>query len=131
MPGTNPISRIRRATPTTDDKRLPTVLSNTSGFVYYVSIMGITGTKSAPEAAVRKAVERLRRHTDLPIGVGFGIKTPDDARAITSVADAAVVGTAIVNRIAANLDDSGKAQAGLVEDVLGFVRELAAGAHGE
>lgn len=125
------INWIRLATPTTDDKRLPTVLSNTSGFVYYVSIMGITGTKSAPEAAVRKAVERLRRHTDLPIGVGFGIKTPEDARAIASVADAAVVGTAIVNRIAAKLDESGKAQPGLVEDVLGFVRELAAGAHGE
>lgn len=125
------INWIRLATPTTDDKRLPVVLSNTSGFVYYVSIMGITGTKSVPEADVRKAVERLRRHTDLPIAVGFGITTPEDARAIASVADAAVVGSAIVNRIAAKVDDSGKAQAGLVEDVLGFVREMAMGAHGE
>jgi tryptophan synthase alpha chain len=125
------INWIRLATPTTDDKRLPVVLSNTSGFIYYVSIMGITGTKSAPEAAIRKAVERLRRHTDLPIAVGFGINTPDDARVVTSAADAAVVGSAIVNRIAANLDTNGKAQPGLVEDVLGFVGELAAGAHNE
>jgi tryptophan synthase alpha chain len=124
------ISWIRLATPTTDDKRLPTVLTNTSGFVYYVSIMGITGTKSVPEAAVRQAVARLRRHTDLPIAVGFGIKTAAEARAIAAAADAAVVGSAIVNRIAAKLDASGKAKPGLVEDVLGFVRELADGAHG-
>jgi tryptophan synthase alpha chain len=92
--------------------------------------MGITGTKSVPEAAVRKAVGRLRRHTDLPIAVGFGIKTSAEARAIAAAADAAVVGSAIVNRIAAKLDANGKAKPGLVEDVLGFVRELADGAHG-
>jgi len=125
------VNWIRLATPTTDDKRLPVVLSNTSGFIYYVSIMGITGTKSVPEAAVREAVARLRRHTDLPIAVGFGVKTPADARAIASTADAAVVGSAIVSRIAAKVAPDGKAAAGLVEDVLGFVRELAAGAHGE
>jgi len=125
------INWIRLATPTTDDKRLPKVLSNTSGFVYYVSIMGITGTKSVSEGDVRKAVERLRRHTDLPIAVGFGITTPEDARAIATVADAAVVGSAIVNRILAKVGADGKAQAGMVEDVLEFVQELAAGAHGE
>lgn len=124
------ISWIRLATPTTDDRRLPTVLSNTSGFVYYVSIMGITGTKSVPEAAVRQAVARLRRHTKLPIAVGFGVKTPSDARAIAATADAAVVGSAIVSRIAAKLDANGKPSPSLVEDVLGFVRALANGAHG-
>ena len=124
------VSWIRLATPTTDDKRLPAVLSNTSGFVYYVSIMGITGTKSVPEAEVRKAVARLRRHTALPIAVGFGVKTPADARAIASAADAAVVGSAIVARIAAKLDADGKPAPDLVEDVLGFVRTLADGAHG-
>jgi tryptophan synthase alpha chain len=121
---------IRLATPTTDDKRLPAVLSNTGGFVYYVSIMGITGTKSVPAAEVKKAVARLRRHTDLPIVVGFGVKTPEDARTIAASADAAAVGSAIVNRIAAKLDAAGKPAPGLVEDVLGFVRALADGAHG-
>ena len=121
---------IRLATPTTDDARLPAVLSNTSGFVYYVSVMGITGTKSATEGAVRAAVERLRRHTDLPIGVGFGIKTPDSARAVSAIADAAVVGSAIVDRIVAGLDDDGRPAAGLAGSVLDFVRELAAGVRG-
>ena len=121
---------IRLATPTTDDKRLPTVLSNTSGFVYYVSIMGITGTKSVPEDAVRTAVARLRNHTDLPIAVGFGIKTPAEAAAIANSADAAVVGTAIVTRIADGLDDNGKPKPGLAEEVLGFVGELAKGVRG-
>ena len=118
---------IRLATPTTDDQRLPTVLSNTSGFVYYVSVMGITGTKSAAEGAVQAAVERLRRHTDLPIGVGFGIKTPENARAVASVADAAVVGSAIVDRIVGGLDEDGKPKPGLAATVLDYVRELAAG----
>ncbi|MGH6833839.1 MAG: tryptophan synthase subunit alpha, partial [Methyloceanibacter sp.] len=112
---------IRLATPTTDDRRLPAVLSNTSGFVYYVSIMGTTGTKSVPEAEVRQAVARLRRHTKLPIVVGFGVKTPEDARAVAAAADAAAVGSAIVSRIAAKLDAGGKPAPGLVEDVLGFV----------
>ena len=124
------VSWIRLATPTTDDRRLPVVLSNTSGFVYYVSIMGITGTKSVPEAEVRAAVTRLRRHTELPIAVGFGIKTPAEARAIAASADAAVVGSAIVSRIAAKLDADGKPKPDLVDDVLGFVRTLADGAHG-
>lgn len=118
---------IRLATPTTDDARLPTVLSNASGFVYYVAIMGITGTKSADEEDVRAAVAQLRKHTDLPIGVGFGIKTPEDARAIAGVADAAVVGSAIVNVIREGLDAEGKAGPNLVGDVLGFVESLAQG----
>lgn len=121
---------IRLATPTTDDQRLPTVLSNTSGFIYYVSVMGITGTTSASDDAVKTAVERLRRHTDLPIGVGFGIKTPENAGAVATIADAAVVGSAIVDRIAGALDDNGKPRAGLVGGVLDYVRELAAGVRG-
>jgi len=121
---------IRLATPTTDDQRLPAVLSNTNGFVYYVSVMGITGTSSATDAAVKTAVERLQRHTDLPIVVGFGIKTPEGARAVASVANAAVVGTAIVDRIAGGLEANGKPKAGLVAGVLDYVGELAAGVRG-
>jgi len=116
---------IRLATPTTDDARLPAVLANTSGFLYYVSILGITGTRSATAEVVRAAVSRLKRHTDLPIAVGFGIKTPAQAAAVAAVADAAVVGSALVERIRANLDERGRAQPGLVDDVLGAVRELA------
>ena len=118
---------IRLATPTTDDARLPAVLSNTSGFVYYVSIMGITGTRSATAEAVRAAVERLKRHTDLPVAVGFGIKTPEQAAEIANVADAAVVGSAVIERLKAGLDADNRATPGLVEDVLGFVRSLAEG----
>jgi tryptophan synthase alpha chain len=121
---------IRLATPTTDDKRLPTVLSNTSGFVYYVSIMGITGTRSAASQAVRQAVTRLKRHTNLPIAVGFGVKTPEQAAEIAGMADAAVVGSAVIERLKAGLDENNQARPGLVEDVLGFVRALAEGAHG-
>ena len=117
------VNFIRLATPTTDDKRLPAVLRNTSGFVYYVSITGITGTRSAAEADVRQAVQRLKRHTDLPVAVGFGIKTPDQAAAVAAVADAAVVGSALVSRVA-------EARNGVVEDVLGLVRQLAAGVRG-
>ncbi len=121
---------IRLATPTSDDARLPTVLSNTSGFVYYVSVMGITGTKSADEDAVRQAVTRLKRHTDLPIAVGFGIRTPDQAAQITQVADAAVVGTALVDIVKAELDEKGRAKPGLAGKVLGLVSDLAAGIKG-
>ena len=118
---------IRLATPTTDDKRLPTVLANTSGFVYYVSILGITGTRTASTEVVRDAVERLKRHTELPVAVGFGIKTPEQAANIARVADAAVVGSALVDRIKNGLDKNGKATPGMVPDLLGFVRALAAG----
>lgn len=121
------VNFIRLATPTTDDNRLPAVLQNTSGFVYYVSIAGITGTASADNTAVGAAVERLKRHTNLPVAVGFGIKTPEQAANVARIADAAVVGSAIVTRIADGLDAEGQARSGLAEDVLGFVRELAAG----
>lgn len=121
------VSFIRLATPTTDDERLPAVLANTSGFVYYVSILGITGTKSADYSQIQTAVDRLRRHTDLPIAVGFGIKTPDAVGTISKIADAAVVGSAIVDQIAVNLDDENRATPGLAGKVHAFVRELASG----
>ncbi len=118
---------IRLATPTTDDKRLPTVLRNTSGFVYYVSIAGITGTRSAENADISAAVARLKRHTDLPVAVGFGIKTADQAEAVARAADAAVVGSALVSRIAAHVEDDGTASPKAVEETLALARELAAG----
>ncbi len=121
------VSFVRLATPTTDDRRLPAVLSNTSGFVYYVSITGITGTASAADTEVAAAIERLRRHTALPIAVGFGIRTPEQAAAVARVADAAVVGSAIVNRIEGNLSGAGGAGTGLVDDVLEMVGGLAGG----
>jgi tryptophan synthase alpha chain len=124
------INFIRLATPTTDDRRLPTVLGNTSGFLYYVSIAGITGTRSAAEADVAAAVRRLKAHTDLPVAVGFGIKTPAQAAAVARVADAAVVGSALVGRIADHLDAAGHATPGLADAVLSLVRELADGVHG-
>ncbi len=111
---------IRLATPTTDDKRLPKVLTNTSGFVYYVSITGITGAAAASAADVGPEVARIKAKTNLPVIVGFGIRTPDVSQAIASVADGAVVGSAIVAMIA-----NGKP----VPDVLDFVRGLAEGAH--
>ena len=111
---------IRLATPTTDDRRLPAVMKNTSGFVYYVSITGITGAAEAEAGDVGPEVARLKRATDLPIVVGFGIKTPERARDIAWIADGAVVGSAIVERIGRGDD---------VETVLGFVADLAAGAH--
>lgn len=111
---------IRLATPTTDDARLPTVLQNTSGFVYYVSITGITGAAAAQAGDVGPEVARIKSATDLPVIVGFGIKTPEASEAIASVADGAVVGSAIVERIA-NGDSAA--------DVLAFVKSLADGAH--
>jgi tryptophan synthase alpha chain len=111
---------IRLATPTTDDKRLPKVLQNTSGFVYYVSITGITGAAEAEAAAVGPEVARIKRQTDLPLIVGFGIRSPESAEAIAGVADGCVVGSAIVSQIA-----EGKP----VDEVLGFVKGLADGAH--
>jgi tryptophan synthase alpha chain len=118
---------IRLATPTTDDKRLPAVLRNTSGFVYYVSIAGITGTRSAANADVSAAVARLKRHTDLPVAVGFGIKTADQAAEIAKVADAAVVGSALVSIIGAHVDGDGAASPKAVTETLALVRALAAG----
>ena len=118
---------IRLATPTTDDARLPAVLANTSGFVYYVAITGITGARGAAAETTAVAVSRIKSQTDLPVAVGFGIRTPGDAAAVARVADAAVVGTALVERLAANLDERGAARPGLVEDVLSLVRDLAQG----
>ncbi len=121
------VNFIRLATPTTDLQRAPKVLANTSGFLYYVSITGITGTRSASVGEVRKQVDFLRGYTELPIAVGFGIKTPEQAAEIAAVADAAVVGSALVDRVKANLGADGRPAAGLVDDVLGFVGQLAEG----
>jgi len=119
---------IRLATPTTNDKRLEKVLMRTSGFLYYVSITGITGTASATASDMEEAVARLRRHTNLPIAVGFGIKTAKQAATVARVADAAVVGSALVQTIATHLDKTGKAQSGLIEALHAQVGELAVGA---
>jgi len=121
------ISLIRLATPTTDDKRLPKVLTNTSGFVYYVSMNGITGSALPDPSLVGAAVARIKAHTDLPVCVGFGVKTAEHARAIGAAADGVVVGTAIVNRIAGSLSEDGKATDKTVEAATSLVRELAGG----
>jgi tryptophan synthase alpha chain len=118
---------IRLATPTTDDKRLPAVLANTSGFVYYVSITGITGSASADTVAVDKAVARIKRHTGLPVCVGFGIRTPEAARAIAQSSDGAVVGTALVDALCGSLDAEGRATVKTVDAVAGLVAKLAQG----
>jgi tryptophan synthase alpha chain len=118
---------IRLATPTTDDKRLPTVLRNTSGFVYYVSITGITGAAIPDKNQVIAAVARIKRHTKLPVGVGFGVKTAEDARAIAAGADAVVVGSALVEAIRRGLDDKGRATKNTVKSVTDLVASLAAG----
>jgi tryptophan synthase alpha chain len=121
---------IRLATPTTDDKRLPAVLANTSGFVYYVSITGITGSASADAAAVGEAVGRIKRHTRLPVCVGFGIRTPEAARGIAQNADGAVVGTALVEALRASLDAEGRATAKTVTAVADLAASLAQGVRG-
>jgi tryptophan synthase alpha chain len=123
------LSFIRLVTPTTDAKRLPTVLKNASGFLYYVSMTGITGSKAVSADPVRAAVAALRKHTDLPVVVGFGITTPDEARSLASTVDGVVVGSAIVNRIASHLDEHGKVKPGLVDDVLSFIQGLAKATH--
>jgi tryptophan synthase alpha chain len=124
------INFIRLATPTTDDKRLPAVLANTSGFVYYVSITGITGSASADTAEVGEAVARIKRHTGLPVCVGFGIRTPEAARGIAEKADGAVVGTALVDALHASLDAQGRATARTVGAVADLVAALAQGVRG-
>jgi tryptophan synthase alpha chain len=118
---------IRLATPTTDDKRLPQVLKNTQGFLYYVAVAGVTGMKSASGDVITGAVTRLKKHTDLPVAVGFGIRTPAQAAAVAKVADAAVVGSALVDRVASSLDAHGKATPGLINAVLGDVSALSKG----
>jgi len=121
---------IRLATPTTDERRLPAVLANTSGFVYYVSITGITGSASADSSAVARTVARIKRHTDLPVCVGFGIRTPQAARAIAAHADGAVVGTALVDALRNSLDSEGRATAKTVGDVAELAAVLAQGVRG-
>ena len=121
------IDIVRLIAPNTLDDRLPYVLEHASGFFYYVSITGITGTASPTLDSIEAAVERLKKHTDLPMAVGFGIRTPEMVGKVSQVADAAVVGSAIVERVTANLDEQGQAKPDLVEDVLGFVQQLAAG----
>ncbi len=118
---------IRLATPTTDDKRLPTVLANTSGFVYYVSITGITGAATPNATRVSDAVARIKRHTTLPVAVGFGVKTAQNARDIAGGADAVVVGSALIDRLQKSLDADGKATAATVKAVTSLVSELADG----
>ena len=124
------VNFIYLTAPTTKDKRLGRVLENASGFVYYVSITGITGTASADIGDIEAAVTRIRSHTDLPVAVGFGIKTPEQARAVANVADAAVVGSALVNLVRDNLDSHGDATPECADAVLSLVRDLAAGVRG-
>jgi tryptophan synthase alpha chain len=116
---------IRLVAPTTDEARLPRVLAATSGFVYYVSITGITGTRSATAGHLAEAVPRIKRHTDLPVAIGFGIRTPQQAAEAARLADAAVVGSALVDTLAAGLDEQGRARRETRRQVLDQVRALA------
>lgn len=122
------VAFIRLATPTTDDKRLPTVLANTAGFVYYVSITGITGMATPDFSEVATSVARIKSHTDLPVVVGFGVKNAEHAAAIAKGADGVVVGTALVNALAGTLDAQGHSSAGSVKAVTDLVASLAVGA---
>jgi tryptophan synthase alpha chain len=121
------IDFIFLATPTSDAKRLPTIVKNASGFLYYVSIAGVTGTRSVDADAVASALTRLRAQTKLPIAVGFGIKTPEQAALIAQSADAVVVGSALVEKVRENIDTAGRATSGCIEAVLGLARDLAKG----
>ncbi len=118
---------IRLTTPTTDEMRLPKVLNNSSGFVYYVSMTGITGSALPDTAKIADAVDRIKKSTDLPVCVGFGVKTAEHAKLIGATADGVVVGTAIVNQIATSLDAEGRATADTVQSVATFVQGLATG----
>ncbi|PZQ17225.1 MAG: tryptophan synthase subunit alpha [Ancylobacter novellus] len=121
------IAFIRLATPTTDDARLPAVLKNTAGFVYYVSVTGVTGVATPDFGVVASAVARLKRHTDLPVAVGFGVKTPEHAAAIAAGADGVVVGSALVEAVRNSLDGDGRATPRTVSAVTDLVSALAAG----
>lgn len=121
------IDVIRLATPTSDDARLPTVLDGASGFVYYVAVAGVTGGKSATADDIGTAVQRIKSHTDLPVAVGFGIRTPKQAADVAAVADGAVVGSAIVSLIENGLDKDHKPEEGMSKEVLNFVKTLADG----
>ena len=118
---------IRLATPTTDDRRLPAVLANTSGFVYYVSITGITGSAAPDPRKVAEAVARIKRHTALPVCVGFGVRTAEQARVIAQGADGVVVGSALVETLSKSLGPDGKATPATAASVAGVVRDLAGG----
>jgi tryptophan synthase alpha chain len=122
----NGLDFIRLIAPTTDDERLPHVLNGSSGFVYYVSITGITGTGSATVEQLRAAIPRIRRVTDLPIAIGFGVRTPEQAGTASRIADAAVVASSLIDTLAAHLDADGKPLPGAVATVLDQVRTLAA-----
>lgn len=124
------IDFIRLVAPTTDDKRLPHVLNGSSGFVYYVAITGITGTRSASAEHLAAAIPRVRKATDLPIAIGFGVRSPQQAAEAVRVADAAVVASALIDTLAANLDADGKAKPEAVTKVLNQVRALAEGVRG-
>jgi tryptophan synthase alpha chain len=121
---------IRLATPTTDDKRLPAVLANTSGFVYYVSITGITGSAAPDAGKVGEAVKRIKRHSTLPVCVGFGVRSAEQVRAIAQGADGVVVGSALVDTVRKHLGADGKATAGTANAVADLVRALASGVQG-
>ena len=124
------VNFIRLATPTTDDKRLPAVLNNTSGFVYYVSITGITGSAAPDANKVAAAVTRIKRHTTLPVAVGFGVRTAEQARMIAQGADGVVVGSALVDVLRASLDKDGKATPLTVKAVADLVADLSQGVRG-
>lgn len=121
---------IRLATPTTDDKRLPAVLANTAGFVYYVSITGITGAATPDADRVGQAVARIKRHTDLPVAVGFGVRTPEQAAGIAAGADGVVVGSALIDALRASLDSEDRATAATIPAVTGLVGRLSEAVHG-
>jgi len=116
---------IRLVTPSTDDSRIESVLHNVSGFVYYIAVLGVTGTRRAMTDHIEIAVARLREYTDFPIAVGFGIKTPEHARSVAEKADGIVIGSAIVDLIKANLDNDGLPNSGIAETVHSYIREIA------
>jgi tryptophan synthase alpha chain len=128
--GRTKLDLIRLVAPTTHAERLKVVLQGASGFVYYVSITGITGTRTATEEHLREAIPRVRAATDLPVAVGFGVRTPEHAAAVARHADAAVVASALIDTMAANLDEAGRLKPGTIETVLDQVRALAAGVRG-
>ncbi len=126
----NGLDFIRLVAPTTDDERLPHVLNGSSGFVYYISITGITGTRAASREQLTAAIPRIRKFTDLPIAIGFGVRSPAQAAEASTIADAAVVASALIDTLSRNLDADGKAMPGAVEAVLNQVRELAKAVRG-
>ena len=121
---------MRLIAPTSTDPRITTLVKDASGFIYYVSVRGITGTSSASASDIAANVRRIKAQTDLPVAVGFGIRTPEQAAEVAAIADAAVVGTAIVEKIASGLDESGAPISDVVSDTLAFVSDLATAVRG-